>query len=121
MQQELSSYCGLLTYGVESAHKAPIEVYNGDLCIPFDIPVEGVNHTMTFSLDVSWDGFEWEIAWKLKKLPSNVSLSYKLASQTKAEMARALANKKDLEDLMQHCKPFVDGTRKCRRGKEFCV
>lgn len=92
-----------------------------DLLVPFDIPVAGVNHTMSFSLDISWDDFEWDIARKLNTSPSDVSLSYKLASQTKTEMARALTDEKDLEDLMRRCKPFLDGTKKCGRGKEFCV
>ena len=112
----------LLTSEVEHVREPSIEVDDdGDLLVPFDIPVEGVNHTMTFRLDVSWNNFEWEIAQKLKALPSNIHLSYKLASQTKAEMPRALANEKDLEDLMRRCEPFVSGQKKCGRGKEFCV
>ena len=80
-----------------------------------------MNHRATFSLDVSWGDFEWEITRKLRAHPSDVILSYRLASQPKTEMARALADEKDLEDLMQRCEPFVDGTKKCGRGKEFCV
>lgn len=112
----------LLTCDVDCSREASIEVDDGvDLFVSFDIPVKGVNHTMTFLLDVSWDDFQWEIARKLNNLPVDVRLSYKLASQTKADMARALADEKDLEDLMRRCKPFVDGTKKCGRGKEFCV
>jgi len=120
--QELSFHSKLLTCGVERAHETSAEVDDdSDLVVPFDIPVDGVNHTMNLPPDISWDDFEWEIARRLKTLPSDVSLAYKLASQTKAEMARALVDEKGLEDLMRRCKPFVDGTRKCGRGKEFCV
>jgi hypothetical protein len=112
----------LLTYETECAREESVEVDDdSNLLVPFDIPVEGVNHAITFPLDVSWDDFEWEIAQKLKSLPSEVTLSYKLASQTKTEMARALASEEDLEGLMQRSKPFVDGTKKCGRGKEFRV
>ena len=100
----------------------PIEVDDDDdLPVPFDIPVEGVNHAMTFPLDVSWDDFEWKISQKLDSLPSEIALSYKLASQTNAEMARALTSEEDLEDLMRRSKPFIDGTERCARGKEFRV
>ena len=115
-------FCRLLTSEVEHVHESSIEVDDdGNLLVPFDIPVEGVNHTMTFPLDISWNNFEWEIVQKLEALPSNVHLLYKLASQMKAEMPRALANEKGLKDLMRRCDPFVNGQKKCGRGKEFCI
>ena len=121
--QESLIYCESLTYELECLCKAPIEVVdnNNNLLVPFDRNVEGVNYSLVVPLDISWDDFEWEISRKLKTLPPDVSLLYKLASQIKAEMARDVVNEKDLEDLMWRCKPFVDGMKKCGRGKEFCV
>ena len=89
--------------------------------LPFDIPVEGVNHTLEFTLGVEWDDFQWEVSQKLHVHPTDVKLSYKLASQPKAEMERALVDEKDLADLIRRSRPFVNGTKKCARGKEFSV
>lgn len=112
----------LLTHDIEDTREESIEVDDdSNVLVPFDIPVDGVNHTMKFALNVLWDDFEWGVAQKLDALPADVSLSYKLASQTKTEMARALVDEKDLEDLMRRCRPFMDGTKSCGRGKEFCV
>ena len=76
---------------------------------------------MKFPLGVEWDDFQWDVARKLHVLPTDVGLSYKLASQPKTDMARALVDEKDLADLMHRVRPFVNGTKKCGRGKEFCV
>ena len=48
-------------------------------------------------------------------------LSYKLTSQPKGDLARALADENDFADLIQHLRPYVNGTKSCMRGKEFCV
>ena len=54
-------------------------------------------------------------------LPSEIQLSYKLASQTKDELARALVKSQDLTYLMQECKPFLTGDKKCRGNKPFRI
>lgn len=91
------------------------------LTIWFDIPVNGVNHTLEFSTDVLWEDFEWKVAATLGVRPSEVQLSYKLASQTKDDLARALVKSQDLAYLMQECKPFLTGEKRCRGNKEFRV
>ena len=83
------------------------------LIVQFDILVNGVNHTLELATDTSWEDFRWEVASALRVLPSEIQLSYKLASQTKDELARALAKSQDLTYLMQECKPFLTGERKC--------
>jgi len=98
-----------------------IEEDDSDCIVPFDIPVEGVNHSLKFTLGVEWDDFRWEVARKLRAHPMDIKLSYKLASQPKTEMPRALADENDLADLMYRSRPYVNGTKKCGRGKEFCV
>ena len=120
-RQELSHCYKLLTHKVEVLEVSSDAEDLSNFSVPFDIPIEGVNHTERFPLDVSWDDFEWEVTRKLGFHPADVRLSYKLASQTKAEMPRALADEKDLEDLMRRSKPFVDGSKTCGRGKEFSV
>lgn len=89
--------------------------------VRFDIPVDGVNHTLEFTTDVSWEDFQWEVADILRVRPSEMQLSYKLASQTKDDLARALMKSQDLAYLMQECRPFLTGEKKCRGGKEFRV
>ena len=132
-QGKLWGHCFIICYSREpgNSRRVSIEVIDDDeddsndndnkLLVPFDIPVGGVNHLVEFPLSISWDDFEWEVSSKLKALPSNVSLSYKLASQTKGEMQRALTDERDFKNLMQRCTPFVNGLRKCGRGKEFRV
>ena len=83
------------------------------LIVQFDIPVNSVNHTLKLATDTLWEDFRWEVASALRVLPSEIQLSYKLASQTKDELARALAKSQDLTYLMQECKPFLTGERKC--------
>lgn len=117
-----TTFYKLLMYKLKDTQDLSIEeIDEGDLLVPFDIPVDEVNHTMDFTLDTAWEDFEWEVTQKLNVSPVDMSLSYKLASQTKAEMARALVSKKDFEGLIHGCKPFIDGTKKCPRGKEFRV
>jgi hypothetical protein len=53
--------------------------------------------------------------------PTDVELSYKLPSQLKGDLPRALADEQDFLNLMQRSRPFVDGTKVCARGKDFCV
>lgn len=91
------------------------------LTVRFDIPVDGVNHTLEFTTDVSWDEFQWGVADILRVRPSEIQLSYKLASQTKDDLARALVKSQDLAYLMQECKPFLTGEKRCRGKKEFRV
>jgi len=91
------------------------------LIVRFDIPVDGVNHTLEFATDVLWEEFQWEVADALRVRPSDIQLSYKLASQTKDDLARALVKSQDLAYLMQECKPFLTGEKKCRGNKEFRV
>ena len=83
------------------------------LIIRFDIPVDGINHTLELATSISWEDFKWEVASALRVLPSEIQLSYKLASQMKDEFARALVKRQDLTYLMQECKPFLTGERKC--------
>ena len=91
------------------------------LIVRFDIPVDSINHTLKLATDTSWEDFRWEVVSALRVLPSEIQLSYKLASQTKDELARALAKSQDLTYLMQECKPFLTGERKCRGNKEFRI
>ena len=51
----------------------------------------------------------------------DIELSYKLASQPKGDLARALTDEQDFADLIQRSQPFVKGTKFCGRGKDFCV
>ena len=62
-----------------------------------------------------------DIGETLHLRPHEFQLSYKLASQTKDDLARALVKKQDLTYLMQECKPFLTGEKKCRGNKEFRV
>ena len=94
---------------------------DSNLNVPFDIPIEGVNHTLEFLLRVSWDEFQWQVAQKLHVHPTDVELSYKLPSQLKGDLPRALTDEQDFSNLMQRSRPFVDGTKVCGRGKDFCV
>lgn len=91
------------------------------LTVHFDIPVDGVNHTLEFATNVSWHEFRWGVADILRVRPSEIQLSYKLASQTKDDLARALVKSQDLAYLMQECKPFLTGEKRCRGKKEFHV
>lgn len=91
------------------------------LIAPFDIPVDGVNHTLEFATDVLWEDFRWEVASLLRVLPGEIQLSYKLASQTKDKLARALVKSQDLVYLMRECKPFLTREKKCRGDKPFHV
>lgn len=91
------------------------------MLIPFDLPVDGVNHTLKLPSDIDWWNFQWEVAGKLRVFPADIQLSYKLASQPKGDLARALTGEQDLAGLVERSWPFVNGTRKCGRGKEFCV
>jgi hypothetical protein len=72
-------------------------------------------------LGIYWGDFQWDVARKLRVLPTGVELSYKLASQPKGDLARALVDERDFSDLIQRSRPFVNGTKVCGRGKEFCV
>ena len=98
-----------------------VGVDESKLTIPFDIPVEGVNHTLKFPLSVEWGDFQWDVAQKLHAHPAEVELSYKLASQPKADLARALVDKTDFTDLIHHLQPFAIRTKLRGRGREFCV
>ena len=94
---------------------------DSNLSIPFDIPIEDVNHTLKFRLDIKWDDFRWDVARKLHVFPDEFELSYKLASQPKGDMARALVDEQGFTDLVKRSRPFVNGTKACGRGKEFSV
>ena len=129
----MQDHCGLLKYEPghintvdednESDNDEDDEVEEDDsnCVIPFDIPVEGVNHSLKFALGVQWVDLQWVVAQKLHAHPMGVKLSYKLTSQPKADIPRALVDEKDLADLVCRSRPYINGTKKCGRGKEFCV
>ena len=94
---------------------------DSDLPVPFDIPIEGVNYSLKFPLGVDWDEFRWDVAKKLQLSLMDFELSYKLTSQPKGDLARALADENDFADLIQRSRPYVNGTKSCARGKEFHV
>ena len=108
---------------VESDGEDEHEEDDSNIPVPFDIPVEGVNHRLTLPLGISWSKFQWEVAEKLHAFPLDVELSYKLSSQTRADLARALVGEDDFVGLIQRVQPHLNGTKPVGKGKgkEFCV